>query len=99
MKSNDLIGHWPVAECLYLHRTHVPTSRFATIDMGRKLGDFAFLEGRGAGSPSNAIYGLSRGLTPYQVASLSIQPFGHNIWAENWEAVPPPLEKGRWVPI
>jgi len=29
-------------------------------------------------------YGLDRGLRPYQVASRSIQPFGHNRRAENW---------------
>jgi len=31
---------------------------------------------RSAGNPSN-ICGLRRGLLPYQVASSSIQPFGH----------------------
>ena len=30
------------------------------------------------GNPSNTICGLRGGLLPYQVASSSIQPFGHN---------------------
>ena len=30
---------------------------------------------------------LGRGLPPYQVASWSIQPFGHNTWADNWEGL------------
>ena len=44
--------------------------RLATIDMGRKWGRAAVV----AGSPC----GLSQGLPLYQVASWSIQPFGHN---------------------
>ena len=33
--------------------------------------------------------GLGRGLPPYQVASWSIQPFGHNTWAKIWGLMPP----------
>jgi len=40
---------------------------------------FCPLLGEGAGSPSNTKSpGLGRGLPPYQMASQSIQPFGHN---------------------
>ena len=51
--------------------------RLATIDMGRKVRGAAV----GAGSPLDPHLiqcGLGRGLPLYQVASLSIQPCGHN---------------------
>ena len=51
------------------------------------------------GSPSNTMW-LGRGLLPYQVASSSIQPFGHNRHGLKigWGAVP--FFYGRsWVPI
>jgi len=59
----------------YLHaKCHLdPSSRLATIDMGRKLCPLL-----GELGPHLAQYGLGRGLPPYQVASLSIQPFAHN---------------------
>jgi len=39
--------------------------------------------------PHLAQCGLGRGLPPYQVASWSIQAFGHNrYWAENWGLCP-----------
>ena len=43
--------------------------------------------------------GLGQGLLPYQVASSSIQPFGHNRHGPKigWGAVP--FFWGRWVPI
>jgi len=72
--------------------------RLATIDMGRKVrrgccGD--------AGSPlghhlTRRQCGLGRGLPLYQVASWSIQPFGHNRHG------PKSAERllwGRWVPM
>jgi len=49
--------------------------RLATIDMGRKLG--VPLWGGELG-PHLTQFGLGRGLPPYQMASWSIQPFGHN---------------------
>ena len=69
-----------VARAEAYHRTkswHLdPSSRLATINMGRKLGAVPFLGG-GAG-PHQAQCSLGRGLPPYQVASSSMQPFGHN---------------------
>jgi len=51
----------------------------ATIDIGRKEGGGRVVPlSGGAGSLSNTICGLGRGLLPYQVASSSIQPVGHN---------------------
>ena len=47
----------------------------ATTDMGLKEGGAGSVPlSRSAGKPS----GLCRGLLPYQLASSSIQPFGHN---------------------
>ena len=59
--------------------------RFATIDMGRKWGVVPLFVGTwglcpflgGAWYASNT-KSPGRGLPPYQVASSSIQPFGHN---------------------
>ena len=51
-------------------------NRLATIHMGRKVGAAVPLY-VGAGSPSNTM-SPGRGLSPYQVVSWSIQPFGHN---------------------
>ena len=51
--------------------------RLATMGMGRKRGGAAV----GVGSPLAPHLtqcGLGRGLALYQVASSSIQPFGHN---------------------
>jgi len=48
--------------------------RLATVDMGRKLGAVPF----GELGPHVTQCGLGRGLPSYQVASWSIQPFGHN---------------------
>jgi len=49
----------------------------ATIDMGLKEGDTVRLS-RSAGKTCLIQCGLRGGLIPYQVASSSIQPFGHN---------------------
>jgi len=49
----------------------------ATIDMGRKEGATVLLS-RGELGPRLTQCGLGRGLLPYQVASSSIRPFGHN---------------------
>jgi len=48
----------------------------ATIDMGLKEG--VLCPFRGALGTRLMQCGLRRGLLPYQVASSSIQPFGHN---------------------
>jgi len=51
----------------------------ATIDMGRKEGGAGLLcPFPGELGPRLTQCGLSRDLLPYQVASSSIQPFGHN---------------------
>jgi len=54
-----------------------PSSRLATIDMGRKLGAPPLLV-EGELGPHLARCGLGRDLSPCQVASWSIQPSGHN---------------------
>jgi len=41
--------------------------------------------------------GLGRGLFPYQVASWSIQPFGHSTWAEHWGLLYPLLQWRNYV--
>jgi len=51
--------------------------RMVTIDMDRKLGDGLCPVGSLLGSHVTQ-RGLGRGLPFYQVASWSIQPFGHN---------------------
>ena len=54
-------------------------NRLAKIDMGRKVVAAVPLSvGMGALGPHLAQCRLGRGLPPYQVASLSTQPFGHN---------------------
>jgi len=51
--------------------------RLATIGMGRKWGGAAVDDWVPTGSPSNTMWPGPRP-TLYQVASWSIQPFGHN---------------------
>jgi len=51
--------------------------RLAARDMGRKLGGCAPFGGRKL-RPHLTQRALGRGVPPYQVASSSIQPFGHN---------------------
>jgi len=50
----------------------------ATIDMGRKEGE-VLCPFRGELDPHLTQCGLGQGLLPYQVASSSIEPFGHNV--------------------
>jgi len=51
----------------------------ATIDMGEKCrGLLCPFQWGGELGPHLSQYGLGRGLPPYQVASWTIQPFGHN---------------------
>jgi len=42
---------------------------------------------------------LDRGLPPYQVASRSIQPFGHNSYGPKIGGEPYPFGRVSWVPI
>jgi len=49
--------------------------RLATIDMGRKVGGYCALS---VGQLGPHLTECRLGLPPYQVASWSIQPFGHN---------------------
>jgi len=46
----------------------------------RKFGGLLCRFFRGELGPHVTQYGLGRGLTPYQVASWSMQPFAHNTW-------------------
>jgi len=73
--------------------------RLATIDMGRQLGGglCPFLGGAELG-PHVTQCGQGRGLPLYQVASWSIQPFGHNKHGQKLGAVPPFLGRVSWVP-
>jgi len=50
----------------------------STIDMGRKEGGGLLCPFREEPGPRLIQCGLGRGLLPHQVASSSIQPFGHN---------------------
>jgi len=61
-----------------------------TIDMGQKDGGGLLCPSfrRGELGPRLTQCGLGRGLLPYQVASSSIQPFGHNRHGEKLGAVP-----------
>ena len=45
---------------------------------GPKEGGAAVPLSRSAGKPSNIMWSARRSILPYQVASSSIQPFGHN---------------------
>jgi len=129
--------HW--AEAYLRTKCHLdPSSRLATIDMGRKLGTLLPFWGGGAGFRSNTMsfwlrptqssgilihpaicpqytwaehWGfrplleegelgshltqcrLGWGLPPCQVASWSIQPFGHNRYGQKMGA-PPPFGRG-----
>ena len=54
-----------------------PSSRLASIDMGRKVGGCC-ASFYGELNSRLTQCGLGRGLLPYHVASSSTQPFGHN---------------------
>jgi len=71
------------------------SSRLSTTDMDRKLGDVPIC---GAGFLSNTMW---PGSPPYQVASLSMQPFGHNRHEPKIGVLlcPPLFWGGSWVPI
>jgi len=84
----------------FYHRTKWyldPSSRLATIDIGRKLGGAVpFLMG-GAESPSN-----TKSLRPRPTnipSGILIHPavWPQRTWAENWGLSP--LGEGSWVPV
>ena len=95
----------------YLHKKwHLDAcSRLSTIEMGRKLGgDSAPFLRRGLG-PHLTQSRLGWGLPPYQVASWSIQPFGHNrygpkiggsapFWGRGAGSPPNTMWQGRGLP-
>ena len=71
----------------------------ATIDMAEKRGGAAVHLSLGQLGPHLTQCGLDQGLLPYQVASSSIQPFGHNRHGSKigWGLCP--FFWGSWVPI
>jgi len=73
--------------------------RLATIDTGRKVGVTALpLSMRGQLDLHLTVWpGLGWGLPPYQVASWSVQPSGHN--RHGWKIGGCALFGGSWVPI
>ena len=80
------------AEAYLCTKWHLdPTSHLATTDMGRKLEEGCARLRRGKLGPHLTQCGLGLGLSPYQVATSSIQPFGHNTWAKKWAAAVPPF--------
>jgi len=75
-----------------------PSSRLATIDIGRKLGGSVPFLGGGAGCPCNT---KSPGPMPISIPSgILIHPtiWPQQIWAENWRTVPV-WRRGSWVSI
>ena len=78
------------AETYLCAKFHVdPANGLATTDMGRKLAAVVPLF-RGRTGSHLTQRGLGQGLPPYQMASLSIQPFGHNYrHGSKMGAVPP----------
>jgi len=76
-----------------------PSSRLATIDMGRKLGRGSDPFWEGGLGPHLTQCRLGQGLPPYQVASGSMQPFGHNRNGPKiGEGASPPFLQGTWSP-
>jgi len=73
--------------------------------MGRKFGGCAPYFGEGELGPHLAQCGLGRGLSPYQVESWSIEPFGHNRYGPKIGGGLCPFggvaiwRRGTWVPI
>jgi len=87
------------AEAYLCTKWHLdPSSCLATIDMGRKVGGCA-LFWRGELGPLLTQCRLEGGLPPYEVASWSIQPFGHNRYGPKIEAAMPLWGRGSCVPI
>jgi len=88
------LGDWiPIWRNVAWGKVYIPTkwhldppSRLDTADMGRKLGvvPLIFWKGGGRLGPHQRQCGQGRRLPPCQEASWSIQPFGHNRWAEKW---------------
>ena len=78
---------WPRVEAYFPTKWHLdPSSRLATIDMGRKLGTMPLLGG--GGTPSNT---MSPGPRPTSLPSGTlIHPavWPQQTWAENWGLCP-----------
>ena len=74
--SSNTQVHWAEA---YLHAKYQldPSTRLATVNVGRKFGGSAPFWGRERG-PHLTQSRMGRGLPPYQVGSLSMQPFRRN---------------------
>jgi len=75
-----------------------PSSRWATIDMGRKVGVVPLFREGEAGSPSNTMSPGPTPIPPYQVTSSSNQPFGHNRHEPKIEVLCPFREVGAGSP-
>jgi len=89
---------WPGPRSTFIQWRFQPSSRMATIDMNRKLGGCAPFKG--------GEHHLGWGLPPYQVASSSIQPFGHNRHRPKigrglcpffWDDLGPHRTQSRWA--
>jgi len=72
-----------------------PSSRLATIDMGRTLGAVPLF---GELGPHLTQSRLGRDLPLYEVAPSSIQPFGHNRHMPKWVLCPFGRRRGRGAP-
>jgi len=70
-----------------------PSSHLARIDIGWKVGALCPVFRREL-SPHLTQCHQGRGLPPHQVLFRSIQPFGHNRWAEKWGVAVSPFCKG-----
>jgi len=85
--------------CIWRLRWGWPRLSFTEIfGVGRKEGDDVPLSRWGLG-PRLTPCGLGRGLLPYQVASWSIQPFGHNTHEPKIGWGRALFFWGSWVPI
>ena len=90
----------PVIPVQTLHKSSAVAEmgdRLATIDMGWRGGLLCSFPGGGAGRHQTQC-GLGRYLLPYQVASWSIQPFGHNRYGPNIGDSAPFLGRGAGSP-
>ena len=67
--------------------------------MGRKLGGWGVCPFLGELSPHLTQSRLGQGLPPYQVASQSIQLFGHDGHGPKTGGGCTPWDRGSWVPI
>jgi len=93
---------------IFSRQRHLPNDSLAAAEMGdRGYNTHGPKRGgllcsfRGELGPRQIQCGLGRGLLPYQVASSSIQPFGHNRhWPKiGWGGRCAFFSRGTWVPI